>query len=272
MKKILFICMMTLLATNGKAQKERFDVWPSAVPGAVAEKAPAVTNRTAEDNVLRVTRVTNPTLAVYPPTGKANGNAVIVCPGGGYSILAYDKEGTEIAAWLAALGYTAYVLDYRVPNQPDGALQDAQRALRIVRSRHPKAQVGIMGFSAGASLSARAATRYGEKLYAPIDATDSLTARPDFALLIYPAYLDKGENHSLTPELTLSKQMPPMFIFATADDGYSNSALVMAQALRYNKTPVELHLLPKGGHGYGMRTTVGKIWPGLAAEWLKALK
>lgn len=258
-----------LTGMTGKAQQERFDVWPGQIPGATEPKSAAVEDRTTEKSTLRIQKVTNPTLAVFKPTKKSNGDAVVVCPGGGYQILAYDKEGTEIAEWLASQGYTAYVLDYRVPNQADGALQDAQRAIRLAHKRHPGGKVGIIGFSAGASLSARVSTRYGEKLYQPVDVTDSLPARPDFAMLIYPAYLDQGKDHTLTPELKLDRQTPPMFIFSTADDPYGNSALVMAQALRYNRTPVELHFMPKGGHGYGMRSETGKTWVARAAEWLK---
>ena len=131
-----------------------------------------------------------------------------------------------------------------------------------------------MGFSAGGSLSARAATLASNKTYLPIDKIDSLSCRPDFALLVYPAYLDLGNNRSLTPELIVNQQTtPPMFIFATADDTYGNSALVMTTALRDAKVPVELHFMPKGGHGYGLRpgNIAAETWPGLAEKWLKRM-
>ena len=204
-----------------------------------------------------------------------NGGAVIVCPGGAYRILAWDKEGTEIAAWLNTLGYSAFVLQYRVPDKKEGALQDAQRALKVVR--HSAARwkidpdkVGIMGFSAGGSLSARTSTLFFRKTYSPVDAADSLSCRPAFAMLIYPAYLDQGENRSLTPELLLTKETPPIFIFQTADDSYGNSALVMATALRDAKLPVELHILPSGEHGYGLRPAgiASTAWPELAENWM----
>ena len=134
--------------------------------------------------------------------------------------------------------------------------------------------MGVMGFSAGGSLSARAATMASNKTYQPIDKTDSLSCRPDFALLIYPAYLDLGNNRSLTPELIVNQQTtPPMFIFATADDTYGNSALVMTTALRDSKIPVELHFMPKGGHGYGLRpgNIAAETWPELAEKWLKRM-
>lgn len=270
--KISYLILLTMLLTapiQAQPFSHTFALWPGQVPGAIREKGEPKTDTRSEGNVLRLTEVTDPYLAVFPPTGTSNGCAVVICPGGAYNLLAYDKEGTEIASWLAGLGYTAYVLAYRVPQQPEGALQDLQRALRVVRrTQHPR-RVGVMGFSAGASLSARASTRFTERLYPPTDEADSLCCRPDFALLIYPAYLDMGPNRTLTPELTLTGQTPPMFIFATADDPYSNSALVMAQALRDHRLPVELHLLPQGGHGYGLRYGAGLVWPALAERWLR---
>lgn len=257
---------------KAQSQQMSIDVWPGKVPGELKEKRVAVKDMKTEPGVIRFTEVTNPTLAVYPPKGKANGVGVIVCPGGGYGILAYDKEGTDIAKWLTSQGFTAFVLAYRVPGKPDGALQDIQRAVRVVRQKYSDNgihTIGAIGFSAGASLSARAATRFAEELYSHVDVADQLSCRLDFALLIYPAYLDGGPNRSLTPELKLSAETPPMFLFATADDAYANSALVMAQALRDHKIPVELHLIPKGGHGYGMRSGAGLRWPSLAEAWLK---
>jgi acetyl esterase/lipase len=127
-----------------------------------------------------------------------------------------------------------------------------------------------MGFSAGGSLSARASTLFNSRTYLPVDKIDSLACRPSFTLLIYPAYLDQGENRALTPELKLSKEVPPVFIFQTADDPYGNSSLVLTSAMRDSRLPVELHLLPKGGHGYGLRSgnPAAEAWPGLAEKWL----
>ncbi|MDA3927589.1 MAG: dienelactone hydrolase family protein [Prolixibacteraceae bacterium] len=167
---------------------------------------------------------------------------------------------------------TAYVLQYRVPNKKEGALQDAQRAIRMIKKANNTHKIGIMGFSAGGSLSARAATSFNKMSYPSNDEIDELSARPDFAALIYPAYLDLGVNFSLTPELTISKETPPMFIFGTSDDQYGNSALVMTSALRKNKIPVELHFLAEGGHGYGLRkgNIAAETWPYLLKEWLLA--
>lgn len=256
---------------------EVIKLWPGNVPGETEAKHPPVVTDDHSKNVIRITNVTDPLLTVYPaPAAINNGASVVICPGGGYNILAINHEGDEIAQWLNTLGFNAYVLQYRVPKRQAGALNDAQRAIRIVRNDALKRKnnpetVGIMGFSAGGSLSARASTLYNIRTYEPVDNIDSLSCRPSFALLIYPAYLDKGEFRSLTPELKVNKETPPMFLFATADDAHGNSVLVMSQALRDAKVPVELHFLPVGGHGYGLRpgNPAGEKWPIEAASWLK---
>ena len=263
--------------TSFSQKKEMIYLWPEKVPGEIKEKQPPVFAASENDKIIRYSEVTNPAVEVFlPDPAIKNGSAVIVCPGGGYQILAYDLEGTEIAAWLNRLGYTAFVLQYRIPDKKAGALQDVQRAIRIIRNNSKKwdidaEKIGVMGFSAGGSLSARASTLFNKRTYTPVDKSDSLSCRPSFTMLIYPAYLDQGPNLTLTPELELSKEVPPVFIFQTADDPYGNSALVMAGALRNAKLLVELHLLNTGGHGYGLRP--GKIaaetWPILAEKWLK---
>lgn len=277
MKKSFAILLMMCSLSAFSQKHVMIYLWPGKVPGEVKEKTAPSVDTSQKDAIIRFSEVTNPALEVFlPKPGTNNQSAVIVCPGGGYQILAYDLEGTEIAAWLNKMGFTAFVLQYRIPNKKEGALQDAQRAMRVVRDNCKKwnlnpDRIGIMGFSAGGSLSARTSVLFNKKTYSPIDKSDSLSCRPSFTMLIYPAYLDQGPNLSLTPELELNKNVPPIFIFQTADDPYGNSALVMASALRNAKLPVELHLLPEGGHGYGVRP--GKIaartWPVLAEQWLK---
>ena len=279
MKKIITIILMICSFTAFSQKNELIYLWPGKVPGEIKEKQPPVLATSKNDNILRFAEVTNPAIEVFlPDQATKNGSAVIVCPGGGYGILAYDLEGTEIAAWLNKLGITAFVLQYRIPNKKEGALQDIQRAIRLVRNNAVQwnldpLKIGVMGFSAGGSLSARASTLFNKKTYPPVDKSDSLSCRPSFTMLIYPAYLDQGPNLTLTSELELSKDVPPIFIFQTADDPYGNSALVMAGALRNAKFPVELHFLSTGGHGYGLRP--GKIapetWPLLAEKWLNSV-
>jgi acetyl esterase/lipase len=276
MKSLLVTLLILLSISCWSQQKELIYLWPGKVPGETKEKQIPGIDTTRKDGVLRYNEITNPALEIWLADTKTNnGSALIICPGGGYARLAYDKEGTEIAAWLNKLGCSAFILSYRVPNKRPGALQDAQRALRIVRSYAAKwninaNKIGIMGFSAGADVSARASILFKTETYKPIDATDSISCRPDFTMLIYPAYLDQGENRSLTPDLKLSSLTPSMFIFQSADDGLANSSLVMAGALRDVKIPVELHLVPKGGHGYGLRqgNPAAETWPGLAEKWL----
>jgi len=277
MRTFFIILLLNVVFINSFSQnKDLISLWPGKVPGEAKPKASPVADTKNKDDVFRYAEVTDPALEVFiPDKSVSNGSAVIVCPGGGYNILAYNLEGTEIAAWLNRLGYTAFVLQYRIPDKKEGALQDAQRAIRLVRSESKKwgidpEKIGIMGFSAGGSLSARASTRFNERTYSPVDKTDSLSCRPSFTMLIYPAYLDQGPNLSLTPELTLTKDVPPIFIFETTDDPYGNSALVLGKALRDAKLNVELHLLPEGGHGYGLRPgkRAAETWPLLAERWL----
>ncbi|MFD2277503.1 alpha/beta hydrolase [Rubritalea spongiae] len=269
--------MSLVIYSMGRAQEhEVIDLWPSEVPGQSESKAPVVFSEDTRGNVTRIAKVTKPVLVVYEPASALkNGAAVIICPGGGYNILAIDLEGYEVAEWLSGLGYTAFVLQYRVPQNRAGALQDAQRAIRYVRGISEERgidpnKVGILGFSAGGSLSARASTRYLEDSYAAVDALDKLSARPDFTALIYPAYLDQGPDRSLSPELRLSDETAPMFLFVAADDRFANSCLVMSSALQLQKVPFELHVLAHGGHGFGMRSGnhAAETWPKLCEEWL----
>ena len=277
MRTFLSILFLSAFFMNSFSQKkDMISLWPGTVPGESKPKAGPVADTKTKDKVFRYAEVTDPALEVFiPEKSVSNGSAVIICPGGGYNILAYDLEGTEVAAWLNSLGYTAFVLQYRVPGKKEGALQDAQRAIRVVRNNAGKMgidpdKIGIMGFSAGASLSARASTRFNERTYQAVDKADSLSCRPSFTMLIYPAYLDQGPENSLTPELTLSDKVPPVFIFETAVDPYCNSAFVMGKALRDAKLSVEVHILPQGAHGYGLRkgTRAGETWPLLAEQWL----
>lgn len=272
--KTMLLASAMLLAAPAWAQESERNIWPDKRPAEVVLKKGKMKQTMGEDDILRIQQMPVPTLQKFPVVKSPKGKVVIVCPGGGYQILAVNHEGTEIAQWLNALGYTAYVLRYRVPDNREGALQDVQRSIRIARAENPGKQVGVMGFSAGASLTARAATRFQSPSYTATDETDTQSARPDFAALIYPAYMDEGEHHTLTPELTITEQTPPFFVFQTADDPYGNSALVISQALRNHKIPVQLHIYEKGGHGYGLRANLAEAaskWPKLMEEWLLGL-
>ena len=272
--KTMLLASAMLLAAPAWAQESERNIWPDKRPAEVVLKKGKMKQEMGDDDILRIQQMPVPTLQKFPVVKSPKGKVVIVCPGGGYQILAVNHEGTEIAQWLNALGYTAYVLRYRVPDNREGALQDVQRAIRIARAENPGKQVGVMGFSAGASLTARAATRFQLPSYTATDETDTQSARPDFAALIHPPYMDEGEHHTLTPELTITEQTPPFFVFQTADDPYGNSALVISQALRNHKIPVQLHIYEKGGHGYGLRANLAEAaskWPKLMEEWLLGL-
>jgi acetyl esterase/lipase len=276
MKKLIALILLIIPVASNCQKKELVYLWPGKVPGESKEKQIPITDTTKKDGVLRYNEVTDPAIEIWPAEAANNKRiGLIVCPGGGYSHLAYNKEGTEIAAWLNKIGYSAFVLQYRIPDKRDGALQDVQRAMRVIRSWAAKwnvdaDRIGIIGFSAGGDLSVRASVKYNLKTYPPVDKSDSLSCRPDFALSIYPAYLDQGENRTLTPGLIVTKETPPMFLFQAADDGLANSSLVMAGALRDARVPVEYHLVPKGGHGYGLRpgNPAAETWPPLAEKWL----
>ena len=272
--KTMLLASAMLLAAPAWAQESERNIWPDKRPAAVVLKKGKMKQEMGDDDILRIQQMPVPTLQKFPVVKSPKGKVVVICPGGGYQILAVNHEGAEVAQWLNALGYTAYVLRYRVPDNREGALQDVQRAIRIARAENPGKQVGVMGFSAGASLTARAATRFQLPSYTATDETDTQSARPDFAALIYPAYMDEGEHHTLTPELTITEQTPPFFVFQTADDPYGNSALVISQALRNHKIPVQLHIYEKGGHGYGLRANLAEAaskWPKLMEEWLLGL-
>ena len=209
-------------------------------------------------------------------------------------MLAYGHEGTEIAEWLNSKGIPALVLKYRVPNNPNGALMDAQRAIRTARANAKEwnidpEKIAIMGFSAGASLSARASTRYGEKLYEPVDAADLLSARPDGTILVYPAYCDEAGNekrwkkstrqrrdyngmYEIAQELPVTKDTPPAFIVQTLDDGLVNSAISYFLALKELKVPASVHIFQSGGHGYALRKLDKPVdeWKNLLGTWLEA--
>ena len=194
------------------AQTDSLYLWPNAVPGEPGPKRDPVPT-TLDDGSIRVIEVTNPFLAVFKadPAVK-NGKAIVVCPGGAYVRLAVHKEGYTTAEWLSMLGYTVFVLHYRVPNKRDGALQDLQRALKIVRSEAKRygidaSKIGAIGFSAGAHLVARAGMTDPSQTYPTQDAVDKQSGAPDRMIIIYPGYFDGGPNHSLTPDLKAKTNM-----------------------------------------------------------------
>lgn len=267
-------------------------LWPGNPPGDKGNIGEEKDNTKPTDNkvggkdVIRIGNISKPTITIYPaPKNTANGSAVIVCPGGGYSILALDLEGTEVCEWLNSIGVTAILLKYRVPvreGQPryQPPLQDAQRAMGLVRTNAAKlginpAHIGIMGFSAGAHLSAALSTNYDKRTYEAVDVADNTSCKPDFVMLVYPAYLTiKEQNDKVAPELTITKNTAPTFLAQTEDDPVRvESSLFYYVALKNAGVPAEMHLYAKGGHGYGLRKSALSIttWPQRAEEWMLSL-
>ena len=252
-------------------------IWPEGkMPGTAAKEAER-DMPSKGDNVQRITNISQPTITVFSaPKKVAPSPAAIICPGGGYNYVVFDKEGTELATWLNSEGITAFVLKYRTPNNRDGALQDLQRALSLVRSNagtwniDPK-RLGVLGFSAGGNLAAKASTRFDERSYPAIDAVDQQSCRPDFAVLVYPAYLDK--EGKVSPDLNLKANIPPTLIVHTEDDkSFVTGSKIYDAALEEAKVPHQFILYPNGGHGYGLRCTGdAKVWPKAALEWLRKL-
>ncbi len=268
-------------------------LWPGAAPGDEGDfgEEKDTTKPTdglvAGKTVIRLGNVSKPSITIYPaPRDKSTGAAVMICPGGGYHILAMDLEGTEIAEWLNSIGVTAAVLKYRVPARAgrerfEAPLQDAQRAFGLIRQRSADwgidaHKIGVLGFSAGGHLSAALSCGFEKRSYRRIDSADDSSCRPDFVVLIYPAYLVvKGEGDKTPPEIRVTQETPPTFLVQTEDDGVGvESSLFYYLALKKAKVPAEMHLYATGGHGYGLRPSNQLVttWPQRAEEWLRARK
>jgi acetyl esterase/lipase len=254
------------------------DIWPEGkMPGKGAGE-PEARHAPERTDAIRITNISRPTLTVFPaPAARAPAPAMIVCPGGGYSYVVMDKEGSEIAAWLNTNGISALVLKYRAPNNRAGALQDLQRAIRAARVHaaawnvDPK-RLGVIGFSAGGNLAAKASTQFGEPAYAAVDDADRQDCRPDFAVLVYPAYLDDRNGH-ISPDLNLKAKIPPTLIVHSEDDKtFVAGSKLYDAALSAAGVSHRFNLYPTGGHGYGLRCTRdARVWPDQALEWLRAI-
>jgi acetyl esterase/lipase len=283
------VVMMTMTAVRAAKAPLVADLWRGTPPGekgSVGEEQDLTKpgeNLVGGRRVIRLGNVSTPTLTVYRPKKELDtGAAVVIAPGGGYHILAWDLEGTEVAEWLNSIGVTGVVLKYRVPRRPGdpqdvppvGPLQDAQRAVSMVRS-HAAAwgidphRIGMLGFSAGGNLTVRTATR-AERAYTPVDDVDKVSSRPDFQILIYPAYLANAEGP--LPWLRVTKETPPAFLAHAGNDPISvENSVHYYLGLTRAGVAAELHVYPEGGHGYGLRATQDPVtsWPARCAEWMK---
>jgi acetyl esterase/lipase len=274
-------------------------LWPATPPDAKPMPGPEYARTDTKSliggkSVTAVSNVSQPTMTVYAPSGNNTGAAVVVFPGGGFQILAMDLEGTDVCDWLTARGITCVLLKYRVPSAPYNwrcdcrphnfalsmpSLQDAQRALRLVRSRAAEWHIdphklGVLGFSAGGFLVAEVSTTFKRRLYAPVDAADKESSRPDFALAIYPGHLAIDDD-AFNRNLPVSRETPPTFLLQAEDDHVDgvNQSLVYYTALKNADVPVEMHLYAHGGHAFGLRPTADPItrWPALAEAWMSTI-
>ena len=276
-------------------------IWPGAAPDAQPVAGPEYM-ATSKDSlvagwpVMYVSNITQPTMTVYSPEGKNTGAAVVVFPGGGFQILALDLEGTEVCDWLTSKGITCVLLKYRVPSLPYDwhcdcrpnrlvkstlALEDAQRTMGLVRFHAAEwhldpHKIGVLGFSAGGYLVAEISTNFERRLYAPVDAADKESCRPDFAVGVYPGHLWAGGGaYKLNPNVPVTRQTPPTFLVQAEDDNVDgvHQSLAYYLALKNAGVPVEMHLYAQGGHAFGLRRTELPItaWPQLVETWLATI-
>ncbi len=294
-----------LALCHASAQQVTLPIWSNGAPEPSSFTGPEKDIDLPSDpliagrKIIRLTNVSEPTIAVYKPAtspaavpGTAN-PAVLVLPGGGYQILAYDLEGTEVCAWLNSIDVTCVLLKYRVPytgHFPERTedLEDAQQAMRLTRQHaadwgiDPR-RLGVLGFSAGGHLAAVLSNHFDFKpepakaaelaQHGGLDAV--ISARPDFAFILYPGYLVHWpDKTNIAPEAVPNAATPPTFLLQAEDDPvHEENALVYFQALKEAHVPAELHLYANGGHGYGLRPTELPIthWPQLAETWLRSI-
>lgn len=290
--RIASAILILVAATAGLSRVAADDslaIWPGLAPGETSDSTGVTQpNRPHErPPVTRVTQIRRPTIDVFPAS-RPNGTAILVLPGGGFSKVVPDKEGSEAAPWLNKLGISVFVLRYRTSEatpQTEAAwkrpLQDAQRALRLIRDRAVEWQiqpdrVGVLGFSAGGQVASILHTAKGQAAYEPVDQIDRQNAAPDFSLLIYPWNVLQKGTQTLLPEIRVDDDSPPAFVVHTHDDRSSSvGAVLIYAALRQHNVPAELHVYANGGHGYGMRPVAGSeigTWPDRATAWLKLRK
>lgn len=284
--------------------RTQIPIWPGTPPDTKPMPGPETDGLEEEHAVagkpwLWVANVSQPTMTIYAPAGKNTGAAVVVLPGGGFQVLAIDLEGTEICDWLTSRGITCVLLKYRVPSEPydwhcdcrtDGlvtstrSLEDTQRTIGLVRLHATDwhidpHKIGVIGFSAGGYLAAEISTKYRQRLYARVDDADKESARPDFAILVYPGHLTSGrlvtDSNRLNPNVPVTSETPPTFLVQAEDDHTDgvDQALAYYAALTRAGVPAEMHLYAHGGHAFGLRRTPMPItgWPALAEAWLRTI-
>ncbi|MGH8505787.1 MAG: alpha/beta hydrolase, partial [Stenotrophobium sp.] len=294
---VLACLLMIGPATAAGTSHDVLDLWPASV---AANGPTRGSERVGSEGkgLGAAMNISRARIEVYKPE-HPNGTAVIIMGGGGYFRIQIASESIPVAQWLSALGVTPVVLYYRLPADGWKAVapfQDGQRAVRVLRE-HAAAlgidphKIGVIGLSAGGNLAAITATRFGDRLYDPIDAADKLSARPDFVGLIYPVISMKGDlgttrsrrelnatqkdaDDAYSAELHVTRDTPPTFLAHAADDPIANvgHSMVMFNALKHDKVPVEMHIFETGGHGWGLGApgTLTAQWPRLFATWARS--
>jgi acetyl esterase/lipase len=292
----LVVCLCLAALAAGADQPLVVALWPGKVPDETGTLGPEKVHMSRPQGRKQVevteptrliTNVTKPTLTIYRPAKeKDTGTAVLICPGGGYSNLYWQLEGEEVAAWLNSLGMTGIILKYRVPRRPDDIkgeparrpLQDAQRAISLVRSKAKEwgiapERIGMVGFSAGGHLAIATATNFEKRSYAPGDAIDQVSCRPDFAILLYSGYLKAKDKEELAPGLYIPSGTPPIFLAHGGDDIVSppENSVVMYQALKRAGIPAELHIYATAAHDFGVRPSEHpcSTWTQACTRWLR---
>ena len=286
---VVIQCVAIPLAASGQDSNSIVPLWPNGLPeGSVQlqkERIEELQAKEKEHPRGHIFYVDSPALTVYPAQENANGCAVVICPGGGYQLLAWRHEGLQLAEWFNSIGVTAFVLKYRVPRRiPDKIhwepMQDVQRAIRVVRHNSKKYDVdpnriGVLGFSAGGHLTVMAGVQFDTQCYQTQDEADKHSARPDFICPIYAAYLGDGYKDNvakLGALVTVTNATPPTFMAVTWDDAFrgAQAALLFAK-LREKNVPAELHAYSTGGHGYGINKSNNPVstWHHHLEAWLK---
>jgi acetyl esterase/lipase len=287
---LLFMAVLTA-PTRAIEATTKFDLWPGNPPGFQVIGGPERDTSTPGKGetgghpVIRLGFVSKPGISVFlPPKEKRNGTTLIVCPGGGFNILAWDLEGTEVAEWLNSIGVTAVVLKYRVPTASlkeqkwEPPVQDAQRAVSLVRSKaaewgiNPE-HIGVLGFSAGGTTAALTAVKNGTRLYNPEDEVDKQACNANFAVLIYPYILYDDKKSTLSENVEVKKETPPMFFAHAANDPINceNSIQMFLALKKAGVKGSEMHIYESGGHGFGMRDTGNPCttWPKRCEDWMR---
>ena len=276
---VFILCCLSLWSTASLANageekaSNTIMLWPKDAAGQGAEGM-GTPKLDRGDGHIRLTDVTVPSLRYFPaPATKQPRPAVILCPGGGYNHLVTTKM-TPIAEWLNSHGISAFILIYRVPKKRKDAFEDIQRAVRIVRARSSEwnidpNRIGVMGSSAGGHLAARVSTGFDSKTYQEVDKFDGASCKPDFTVLLYPAYMNKGEV--LSEDFTVSNEISPTLIVTAKDDGFFPGSQIFADALKEAGASIRVHFFEKGGHGFSLRPKEYPLstWPDLCLQWLQ---